>query len=360
MKDNRQEHGRMKEEGRTRDTSLKTTIKRKEVSRGKARKGFSGWLLVVITMADLALVIAAVFCVHHLFTKTASAMENAVQVQTESVADTAYGLAKRTDSKTGIGKSEKEEAEITKTKAQSEENRAPQDGENTRLVEQINTDSKTLSSEGNVQSDSKKTQQQKEMCKKLYEKQPDLLVLVNKETALVSDYQQPLKLLKNKRVKVAQVMYQDLKVMLADAEKAGGYDYQLVSGYRSASYQQSLVERDVKSYMEAGKTREEALSLTYQQVMPAGYSEHETGLALDITARGNDKLDESQAEEEGIQWLHGNCWRYGFILRYPEDKEAVTQISYEPWHFRYVGREAAAYLYENQLTLEEFYQLMNL
>ena len=100
------------------------------------------------------------------------------------------------------------------------------------------------------------------------------------------------------------------------------------------------------------------MELTYQQVMPAGHSEHETGLALDITARGNDKLDESQAAEKEIQWLHENCWKYGFILRYPKDKEAVTGISYEPWHFRYVGREAAEYLYENRLTLEEFWELI--
>lgn len=335
----------MKEESRIRETSLNENIKEQEVSRGKVRKGFSGWLLVVMTMADLALLIAAVLCVHHLFIKTASETEQALHVQTERVSDTAYGSAQMRDSKTGIGKSGKREAGIIETKAQSEGNTEPQTEENAGLTERENAD--------------RKQRQQKEICEKLYENHRELLILVNKDTALVSGYQQPLKLLKNKRVKVAQVMYQDLKTMLTDAENAGGYNYQLVSGYRAAPYQQSLVDRDVRSYIEAGKTPEEALRLTYQQVMPAGYSEHETGLALDITARGNDKLDESQAEEEGIQWLHKNCWRYGFILRYPKEKEAVTKISYEPWHFRYVGREAAAYLYENQLTLEEFYQLMN-
>lgn len=335
----------MKEESRIRETSLNENIKEQEVSRGKVRKGFSGWLLVVMTMADLALLIAAVLCVHHLFIKTASETEQALHVQTERVSDTAYGSAQMRDSKTGIGKSGKREAGITETKAQSEGNTEPQTEENVSLTERENAD--------------RKQRQQKKICEKLYENHRELLILVNKDNVLASDYQQPLKLLKNKRVKVAQVMYQDLKTMLTDAENTGGYNYQLVSGYRAAPYQQSLVDRDVRSYIEAGKTHEEALRLTYQQVMPAGYSEHETGLALDITARGNDKLDESQAEEEGIQWLHKNCWRYGFILRYPKEKEAVTQISYEPWHFRYVGREAAAYLYENQLTLEELYQLMN-
>jgi zinc D-Ala-D-Ala carboxypeptidase len=309
----------MKEESRIRETSLNENIKEQEVSRGKVRKGFSGWLLVVMTMADLALLIAAVLCVHHLFIKTASETEQALHVQTERVSDTAYGSAQMRDSKTGIGKSGKREAGITETKAQSEGNTEPQTEENAGLTERENAD--------------RKQRQQKEICEKLYENHRELLILVNKDTALVSGYQQPLKLLKNKRVKVAQVMYQDLKTMLTDAENAGGYNYQLVSGYRAAPYQQSLVDRDVRSYIEAGKTPEEALRLTYQQVMPAGYSEHETGLALDITARGNDKLDESQAEEEGIQWLHKNCWRYGFILRYPKEKEAVTQISYEPWHF---------------------------
>lgn len=195
-------------------------------------------------------------------------------------------------------------------------------------------------------------------CRRLYAENQDLLVLVNKECALPDTYELPLQSLQNKRVKVAAVMYEDLREMLKDASDYG-YTYSLVSGFRDAEYQQGLVQKDVQKYMrQENLSLEEALEKTYEQVMPSGHSEHETGLAIDITASGNTALDETQAEEPGIIWLHENCRKYGFILRYPQDKEDITQISYEPWHFRYVGREAAEFLYEQELTLEEFYEYL--
>ncbi|MCD8054997.1 MAG: M15 family metallopeptidase [Lachnospiraceae bacterium] len=195
-------------------------------------------------------------------------------------------------------------------------------------------------------------------CRALYEEYEDLLVLVNKEHAMPEEYEVTLKMLNNGRVEVAEVLYDDLTTMLTEAAEEGGYTYYLMSGYRDAEYQQSLVDADVLSRMTLyGMTEEEALEETLRYVMPAGYSEHKTGLALDIVAAGNSALDESQASEPGILWLHENSWRYGFILRYPEDKEDITQIDYEPWHFRYVGREAAQFLYEQNLTLEELCEL---
>jgi D-alanyl-D-alanine carboxypeptidase len=68
-------------------------------------------------------------------------------------------------------------------------------------------------------------------------------------------------------------------------------------------------------------------------------------------------MDVSQADEPGNQWLMQHCQEYGFILRYPEDKVSVTEIDYEPWHFRYVGKEAAQYIMEHGLTLEEFVEM---
>ncbi len=183
-------------------------------------------------------------------------------------------------------------------------------------------------------------------------------MLVNKEHAVPDDYQVELKLLNNGRFYVAKSLYDDLVKMLADAGEQG-YGYYLVSGYRDRDYQQGLVDHDVKLYMEDyGMSYQQALAKTYEQVMPAGYSEHETGLAMDITAAGNVTLDESQALEPAIVWMQENGWKYGFILRYPEDKEDITGISYEPWHFRYVGREAAEFMHEHDLTLEEFYEYL--
>ena len=106
--------------------------------------------------------------------------------------------------------------------------------------------------------------------------------------------------------------------------------------------------------MSKGMDYEEAYNEATRQVMPPGYSEHETGLALDIVAADYQLLDDAQENTEENRWLRENCWKYGFILRYPKDKEDITQIDYESWHFRYVGTEAAEYIMKNNITLEEY------
>ena len=146
--------------------------------------------------------------------------------------------------------------------------------------------------------------------------------------------------------------------MLSDAQ-AYGYRYWIASAYRSAEKQQRLVDEDVQSEMKKGLSYDEALRQTYKETMPAGHSEHETGLALDILCSDNTNMDISQAEEPANIWLKENSYRYGFILRYPKEKEAITGIAYEPWHFRYVGKKAAAYMTKHTLTLEEFWDRLD-
>ena len=85
-----------------------------------------------------------------------------------------------------------------------------------------------------------------------------------------------------------------------------------------------------------------------------GYSEHQTGLALDIFSIDG-ALRSTFKDTEAYAWLKDNAYKYGFILRYPEGKEDITGFSFEPWHYRYVGIDAAKYIYENQITLEEYY-----
>ena len=89
-------------------------------------------------------------------------------------------------------------------------------------------------------------------------------------------------------------------------------------------------------------------------VAPPGTSEHETGLALDITAQSYPVLEQDQEDTPEQQWLMENAWRFGFILRYPQGKTEITGICYEPWHYRYVGREAAKEIQEKGLCLEEY------
>lgn len=195
-------------------------------------------------------------------------------------------------------------------------------------------------------------------CQKLYEENKTLLVLVNKEHALEdASYENNLRNICNGRLQASKALYGDLVDLLAAAGE-DGYQYWIASAYRSRERQQELVDEDVARYMAQGMSKQEALAKTYEQTMPAGKSEHETGLALDILCSENLNMDETQAKEPGNQWLVEHAHEFGFILRYPKDKEEITGISYEPWHFRYVGKEAAAFLREYDLTLEEFWELL--
>lgn len=193
----------------------------------------------------------------------------------------------------------------------------------------------------------------------MYAGQESLLVLVNKEHELPVTYEAGLRNICHGRLQASDVLYEDLCAMLKGGKEAG-YEYWIASAWRDRSYQQGLVDEDVQNYMAKGYSYEAALEKAYEYMMPAGKSEHETGLALDILCSTNTRMDESQAGEPGNKWLVQHCHEYGFILRYPKKKEEITGIQYEPWHFRYVGREAAAYLKEKGWTLEEFYEAVGI
>lgn len=189
---------------------------------------------------------------------------------------------------------------------------------------------------------------------KIYKNHKDLLVLVNRTNPLGEDYDADLIYICNGRLQASSKLYENLTKMFSAASKEG-YKYWIASAYRSRQKQQSLVDEDVRAFMNMGMSYEDALEEVYKETMPAGCSEHETGLALDILCTGNTQMDKSQEDEPGNKWLRENCHRYGFILRYPKDKEKITGVNYEPWHFRYVGKEAADFIKSNNMTLEEFF-----
>ncbi len=185
------------------------------------------------------------------------------------------------------------------------------------------------------------------------EKDDALLILVNASHPLPEDYAPELTRLSDWDLSVASVCYDDLKAMLA-AGRAEGMAFQICSAYRTRDEQQTLFDEDVRRRMAQGQTRAQAEQETARYTMRPGCSEHESGLALDIVSMSNQMLDETQVQTGETRWLHAHSWEYGFILRYPADKEDVTGVAYEAWHYRYVGREAAAYLYAQNLTLEEY------
>ena len=143
------------------------------------------------------------------------------------------------------------------------------------------------------------------------------------------------------------------KRMLADCE-AAGHDPELRCAYRSREEQAELFERQLQALQERGLDEDEAWEQAAQSVSVPGTSEHELGLAVDIADRRQPQLDESQAQTGTQQWLMANCWRYGFILRYPEGARELTGVDYKPWHYRYVGEETARQISVLGITLEEY------
>lgn len=182
-----------------------------------------------------------------------------------------------------------------------------------------------------------------------------LLLLVNREHPLSSSYVPELKTLTN-GLSVDTRCYDDLAAMLEAGEKAG-LSFIVCSAYRTYDEQEELFDEDVQALIDEGKSREQAEQEVQKYTMPAGCSEHGTALAVDIVAESNQRLDETQKDTVEQQWLRLHCTEYGFVLRYPSEKSDVTGIAYESWHYRYVGREAAAFMAKNDLTLEELWAL---
>lgn len=147
--------------------------------------------------------------------------------------------------------------------------------------------------------------------------------------------------------------YADLMQMLADCTSAGGNPV-VCSSYRPHMKQVALFDQQVESLVSAGRTREEAEAEAGTVVALPGTSEHEIGLAVDICDYDYQNLDDAQADTPTQKWLMEHSWEYGFILRYPVNKSNITGIIYEPWHYRYVGKEAAREITEKGICLEEY------
>ena len=128
----------------------------------------------------------------------------------------------------------------------------------------------------------------------------------------------------------------------------------VLSSYRTQEYQEGLFQKKIKFYLDQGYNQEDARRLAATVIAVPGTSEHQLGLAVDIIDTRSWSLNEGQADLPAQQWLMENSWKYGFILRFPADKTDVTGIIYEPWHYRYVGKQVAEEIYKAGLTLEEY------
>lgn len=135
---------------------------------------------------------------------------------------------------------------------------------------------------------------------------------------------------------------------------ADGLEPLVCSAYRSVDDQTALFQEQLDRLLASGLSYDEARAAAAQEIAVPGTSEHSLGLAADICALSYQNLDSAQADTEEQKWLMAHCAEYGFILRYPKDKQEITGIIFEPWHYRYVGKEAAQVITEEGLCLEEY------
>ena len=154
--------------------------------------------------------------------------------------------------------------------------------------------------------------------------------------------------------KTLQTVACDAFLAMQKAAAADGVTVWMQSGYRSVKYQTGLYERKTKYYTDRGYDTATAKEMAAAVVNPPGYSEHNCGLAADLNSPEHTGLDESFENTTAFRWLCEHAVEYGFILRYPKGAEDKTEITYEPWHWRYVGRENAAKISASGLCFEDY------
>ena len=177
------------------------------------------------------------------------------------------------------------------------------------------------------------------------------LILVNSQNLLPTDFDVETEYIGNRAMD--KRIIDIVKQMIADA-KADGVDLLICSSYRSVERQETLFAEQIQGFLNQGYSAEDARTEAAKWVAVPRTSEHHTGLALDIVTPTYQVLDFGFEETKAFEWLYTHCTDYGFILRYPKDKTDITGIVYEPWHYRYVGVEAAKYIHANGLCLEEY------
>ena len=178
------------------------------------------------------------------------------------------------------------------------------------------------------------------------------LTLANYENILPDDFEVEVEEIADDRMFDARAI-DDLKKMINAMGKDGISNVWVQSAYRSVERQKELYDNSVQKYLKQGKTQDEAERLTEEYINKPGSSDHNLGLAVDFNY-----VDNKFEDLDGFKWLQKNAEDYGFILRYPKDKEDITKIAYESWHWRYVGQEHAKKMNELNMCLEEYIEYL--
>ena len=160
----------------------------------------------------------------------------------------------------------------------------------------------------------------------------------------------------SKSIQMDTTAAKNLLQMYREMRSQTGYYLQLDSGFRSYDYQSMLFNNCVNSYMADGYSYQYSYDMTKEVIARPGTSEHQTGLAIDVSNNGS--LDEYFASTSVGKWLAANSHKYGFILRYKAEKKQYTKIISEPWHFRFVGLPHSQIMYEKNWCMEEYHSYL--
>ena len=178
------------------------------------------------------------------------------------------------------------------------------------------------------------------------------LLLANYDNILPDDFEVELANIdETKQFDARAIKY--LNKMMNDIRRDGISNIWVQSAYRSIERQKELYDNSVQKYLKQGKTQEEAEKLTDDYINKPGASDHNLGLAVDFN-----NVDNKFEDLDAFKWLKENAENYGFVLRYPKHKEEITKISYESWHWRYVGEEHAKKMNELDMCLEEYIEYL--
>lgn len=221
------------------------------------------------------------------------------------------------------------------------------------VIESVNNSTKTKTEE--IQTNTIENNQTENKPMETTKKKIDdwRLALANYENLLPENFTVKVSNIDNTRQFDSRAIG-ELNDMMNAMKKDGVTNVWVQSAYRSVARQKELYDNSVKKYLQQGKTQEEAEKLTDEYINKPGSSDHNLGLAVDFNYVDNkfEKLD-------GFKWLKKNAENYGFVLRYPKDKEDITKIAYESWHWRYVGVEHAKKMNDLNMCLEEYIEYLS-
>ena len=258
---------------------------------------------------------------------------------------------------TNAEKKEAAEKESSSAAQQQEEKKKDKKEEKAKPVKSEKKEQSESKTESAPESSSKpevkaESKPESKAAEKNAEERDWRLILVNPDNLIPDDFEVDLEMTRY-GYEVDSRIVKDVENLINAAAK-DNVSLLICYGYRTLEQSQQLFEKQINRQLARGLSQEEAVAEAKRWVAPPGTSDHHTGLALDIVTPEYQVLNHGFFNTPAGQWMAKNCWDYGFVIRFPEDKQDITGITYEPWHLRFVGKEHSIAMRDNNECLEEY------